>query len=244
MLYVLVSLNWSWISTIHNVSAQVEEWYLMQKTVLIFPWKIQHQKSKRLLNHWGSNYDNVVVIDDTGGCHKDIPPQCHWRQSCVMTTLVFRCQSLQWRHNGRDGVSNHQPHDCLLNLLFRRRSKKSSKLRVTGLSVGHSPVTGEFPAQWASNAENVSIWWRHHVKSPFPLSRLPGRDTSRGATFQHGYLTSVLTSHALSVNSRRVRNGGWKTLHQHVSLPSASQACGGGMWCNGDVHDVTLAVII
>ena len=26
-----------------------------------------------------------------------------------------------------------------------------------------SPVTGEFPAQMASNAENVSIWWRHHV---------------------------------------------------------------------------------
>ena len=23
--------------------------------------------------------------------------------------------------------------------------------------------TGEFPAQMASNAENVSIWWRHHV---------------------------------------------------------------------------------
>ena len=25
------------------------------------------------------------------------------------------------------------------------------------------PVTGEFPAQMASNAENVSIWWRHHA---------------------------------------------------------------------------------
>ena len=41
--------------------------------------------------------------------------------------------------------------------------KKTSKLRVTGLCVGNSPVTGEFPAQRASNAENVSIWWRHHV---------------------------------------------------------------------------------
>ena len=61
--------------------------------------------------------------------------------------------SLQWRHNERVGVSNHQPHDCLLNRLFRPRSKKTSKLRVTG----------EFPAQSASNAENVSIWWRHHV---------------------------------------------------------------------------------
>ena len=70
--------------------------------------------------------------------------------------------TLQWRQNGRDSVSNHQLHDCLLNGLFRRRSKKISKLRVTGLCAGNSPVTGEFPAQMAKNAENVSIWWRHH----------------------------------------------------------------------------------
>ena len=42
------------------------------------------------------------------------------------------------------------------------RSKKTSKVRVTGLCVGNSRVTGEFPAQVADNAENVSIWWRHH----------------------------------------------------------------------------------
>ena len=71
-------------------------------------------------------------------------------------------QSLQWRHNGWDSVSNHQPHDCLLNRLFRHRSKKTSKLRVTGLCAGNSPGTGEFSAQMASNAENVSIWWLHH----------------------------------------------------------------------------------
>ena len=29
--------------------------------------------------------------------------------------------------------------------------------------VGNLPVTDEFPAQSATNAENVSIWWRHHV---------------------------------------------------------------------------------
>ena len=71
--------------------------------------------------------------------------------------------TLPWRHNERDGDSNHQPHDCLLNRLFRGRSKKTSKLRVTGLCAGNSPLTGEFPAQIASNAVNVSIWWRHHV---------------------------------------------------------------------------------
>ena len=47
--------------------------------------------------------------------------------------------TLQWRHNDHGSVSNHQPHGCLLNRLFRRRSKKTSKLRGTGLCVGNSP---------------------------------------------------------------------------------------------------------
>ena len=47
-----------------------------------------------------------------------------------------------------------------------RRSKKTSKLRATGLSVGNSPVTGELPAQRTSTLENVSIWWRHHALWP------------------------------------------------------------------------------
>ena len=65
--------------------------------------------------------------------------------------------TLQWRPNGRDGVSNNQPHDCLLNSLFRCRYKKTLKLHVTGLC--------EFPAQRAGNAENIPIWWRHHEMS-------------------------------------------------------------------------------
>ena len=74
----------------------------------------------------------------------------------------YKKESFQWRHNGRDSVSNHHPHDCLLNRLFRRRSKKTSKLRVTGLCAGNSSINS---AQMASNTENVSIWWRHHVGS-------------------------------------------------------------------------------
>ena len=75
---------------------------------------------------------------------------------------IRRIYSLRWRHNGLDSVSNHQPPGCLLNRLFRRKSKKTSKLRVTGLCAGNSPGTGEFSAQMASYAENVPIWWRHH----------------------------------------------------------------------------------
>ena len=70
--------------------------------------------------------------------------KCVWiRENQEGTSLHI---TLQWRHNERDGVSNHQPYDCLLNLLFRRRSTKTSKIRVTGLCAGNSPVTGESPS--------------------------------------------------------------------------------------------------
>ena len=50
-----------------------------------------------------------------------------------------------------------------LTVSFRHRSRKTSKLCITGFCAGSSPVTGEFPAQMASSEENVSIWWRHHI---------------------------------------------------------------------------------
>ena len=88
---------------------------------------------------------------------------------CRFGTVLLAFNSLRWRHNGRDSVSKHKLHECLLNRLFRHRTKKTSKLPVTGLCVGNSPWGGEFPAQMASNAKNVSIWWRHHV-AKFVLS--------------------------------------------------------------------------
>ena len=76
--------------------------------------------------------------------------------------LLLNAAVLRWRHIGRDDVSSHQPHGYLLNRLFRRRSKKTSKLCVTDFCAGNSPITSEFPAQMASDAENISIRWRHH----------------------------------------------------------------------------------
>ena len=99
----------------------------------------------------------------------------HWT-SLMICQHWFR--SLQWHHNGYDCISNHQPHDCLLSRLFRCKSQKTSKLRVAGLCEEKSPVTGEFSEQMACNAENYSIWWRHHewlgaVSQFWPSHMLP-----------------------------------------------------------------------
>ena len=93
--------------------------------------------------------------------------QCVKHDDKVKVSLVMK--ALHWCHNGLDSASNHQPHDCLLKRLLRRGSKKTSKLRVTGLCVGSSPETGESLAQRASNAENVSNWWLHHKLAIFIL---------------------------------------------------------------------------
>ena len=63
-----------------------------------------------------------------------------------------------------DGIWNHGCLDCLLKCLFRCRSKKISKLCIIGLCEVNPVETGGFPAQRASNTENVSIWWRHHAQ--------------------------------------------------------------------------------
>ena len=75
--------------------------------------------------HWELNASNVWISH----C------QLLWDSGTVSGPV----KSVQWRHNDHDGVSNHQPHVCLLNRLFRRRSKKTSKLHVTGLCAGNAP---------------------------------------------------------------------------------------------------------
>ena len=89
----------------------------------------------------------------------------------------------------RDGVSNHRDSECLFNRLFRRRSTKTSKLRVTGLC--------EFPAQRASYAENVSIWWRHHVsKEP----RLQYWNTNKMCLIHYGdAIMSTMASQIIGI---------------------------------------------
>ena len=64
-----------------------------------------------------------------------------------LESTLYVPSALQWRHDEPDGVSSHRRRHFVLNCMFRRRSKKASKLRVTGFCEGISPVSGEFPSQ-------------------------------------------------------------------------------------------------
>ena len=95
---------------------------------------------------------------------------------CKMAAILSRPQcaecTLHWRHNRRDCVSNHQPYDCLLNRLFRHRSKKTSKLCVTGLCAGNSPGPVNSPHKWPVTRKMfpfddiiMTITGSHYIKS-------------------------------------------------------------------------------
>ena len=122
--------------------------------------------------------------------------------------ICSNLKTLQWHYNERDGISNHQPHDCFLDLLLRRRLKKNIK------APRHLPLWGEFtgdqwiPTQRASNAEIVSIWWRHlDIMPPAPPD---GRRFSVNWTLRNKIL-SVLKPTACS--------GSHIKEHQSFTLP-------------------------
>ena len=140
--------------------------FIWGRMAIIDNWGPLCQHGLTLIPAWISHIGEYASTHQYPNCRRrslgiDKMTKADGRRRLLPSTSC--CESLQWRHNGRDSISNHQPYDCFLNLLLRRRSKKISKLRVTGLCAGNSPGTVEFSAQMASNAENVSIWWRHHV---------------------------------------------------------------------------------
>ena len=96
-------------------------------------------------------YPHLILSHNIWSLCKAWTCWCHFKHNGTVDMKIFLLSvlymALQWRHNERNEVSNHQPRDCLLNRLFKARSKKTSKLRVTGLCEGNSPGTGEFPAE-------------------------------------------------------------------------------------------------
>ena len=147
--------------------------------------------------------------------------------------------TLKWRHNEQGGVSNHRRPVCLLN----RRSKKISKLPVSGPCEENPPVTGGFPSQRASNAEDVSIWWRHHEP---PVSGAPFASYSIGQRATHSATINssqnlLITRGTLSCVFHRRADKDLKIYHCtsafFLIIPRATKL-GGVYW----IHPVCLSV--
>ena len=84
-----------------------------------------------------------------------LPPSCFHHNEVIMSAMASQITSLTIVYS---------------TVHLMRGSKKTSKLGIIGLCAGNSPVTGESPVQRASNAENVSIWERHHVAGNIPVT--------------------------------------------------------------------------
>ena len=140
---------------------------LKKKDLKIWCAKIRSSKKMLRLSYTSPNYCSL--------CEEN---------PLAMDSLTEGSGTLQWRHNERNGVSNHQRLDCLLSRLFRLRSKKTSKLRVTGLCEGNSPVSVNSPHKWPvtrkmfpfddviMNAKNVFISWLAHGHISVTLGRV------------------------------------------------------------------------
>ena len=105
------------------------------------------KKKTAFLGSLGSHWDNYTIIhyytwadektlNDMGKSMIGTEKLLKQSKAQHNRIRISRNVALQWRHKGRDSVWNHQPHGCLLNRLFRRRSKK--------LAPRHWPLCGEF----------------------------------------------------------------------------------------------------
>ena len=116
--------------------------YLKMNFTYLFSLEPRYQIGDTIFNGWPCF---MCAFCDETSRHEHHCFHCQTTRQTVVnqsTTDDIPCASalwrhaLRWRHNGPDSVSNHQPYDCLLNRLFRRWSKKSSKILVTGLCAG------------------------------------------------------------------------------------------------------------
>ena len=75
-------------------------------------------------------------------------------------------------HNGRDDVSNYQPHYCLLNCLSGADQSKnqSSESQAFMMGIRQWPVNS--PHKGPVTRKNVSIWWRHQGMKSWELSKM------------------------------------------------------------------------
>ena len=99
-----------------------------------------------VVKYFHHHYEDIFWDDPDQWCPSHVASLVHCND-VIMGTMASQITSLT----------------SVYSTVYWGISKKASKYRVTGVCVGNSPGTGEFPAQMASNAESISIWWRHHA---------------------------------------------------------------------------------
>ena len=131
------------------------------------PWTIHYRADSRLAHNQSETSLKRNGVSQWLGAHLEsaLSLYLHFNINVQMILTDMACPKgyanvITWRHNGHDGASNHQPHDCLP--IIQAQIKESIKATCHWPLWGDSPVAGEFPSTKASNAESVSIWWRHH----------------------------------------------------------------------------------
>ena len=128
---------------------------------------------------WMTFMHNFVVSHNTWEVLLCLKEHRQWLRDCKLKCTPVCC-ICQYSDVIKGAMASQATSLTIvyLNRLFWRRSKKQSKLHVTGLCAWNSPETAEFPVQMASNAENVSIWWRHHVtRSSVSAYKIPSGDS-------------------------------------------------------------------
>ena len=145
-------------------------------------------------NHIAYFYADVYNFPSSKLCAMSRPNSVQNLIRCPLSFLI----TLQWRHNEHYGVSNHR-----ISTVYSTVCSGADQINITGLCEGNSPVTGEFPAQMASNRENVSIWWRHHELSGWHHGIWDHRSLFEGMTLtSHEHRgVSINNSFGLTTNS-------------------------------------------
>ena len=146
-----------WNSQLWNEAIWTLEqfWNRKVSTVIL---SMDTSKAIRLTAGWASNtsiYDKAVIVRTL---------LLEWSSFLGYKIKMFKTYIAHYS----DVIMNRMASQItsvsiVCNCLFRCRSKKTSKLCITGLCVGNPPVTGIFPSHRTRNAENVSIWRCHHV---------------------------------------------------------------------------------
>ena len=144
-IYIYIYIKWTVFVNVTTKSAQLAHARMIAIIVKKSP------SSSHLYDHGFMDNTNRQAVKIWLNPQTSDASLTSWRQP--FWSHPAQIATLQRRYNERDGVSDHRRLDCLLNRLFKCRSTKTSKLRVTGLCEGNSPVTGDFPARTVSNAD-------------------------------------------------------------------------------------------